>query len=434
MVESVRRAGVNYAARALNGRQIASGRIVTPPTGDPIVYRLTNPTMNYAWGSVDLIPALMGATPDGRPVAEVWMGAHPAAPSSVEVDGRAVHLDDYIADGPQNALGARAGAAPAAHLPFMLKLLAAAKALSLQVHPTRAQAVEGYERENAAGIALDDPARNYRDREHKPEMLWALTEFDMMCGFRPAAAIRALLTDLQVPELAPCVAALSAGEPAQAIEEALTLLLTASPEHQRVLTAGVVGAALAYPEPRPEYTLVRDLAHLYPGDIGIVASLFLNQLRIYPGESVFVGAGLVHSYVRGLGVELMAASDNVLRAGLTPKHVDVPELLHLVDFAPGEPQRLTPHPAGGALAYLPPIKDFALWTYRNEDADADAASPVLTGPAAGPRIALCCSGRATVTRAAEQLELSPGESLFIPDSDGPVTIAATGTLAIAYLP
>ena len=400
------------------------------------MYRLTNPTMNYAWGSVDLIPALMGVIPDGRPVAEVWMGAHPASPSSIEVDGSAVELDAFIAADPERALGASAATAPAAHLPFMLKLLAATKALSLQVHPTRVQAAEGYERENAAGIALDDPARNYRDREHKPEMLWALTEFDMMCGFRPVDAIRALLTDLQVPELAPCVAALGAGEPAEAIEAALTLLLTAPPEHQRVLTTAVVGAALAHPEPRAEYALVRDLAHLYPDDVGIVASLFLNQLRIYPGESVFVGAGLVHSYVRGLGVELMAASDNVLRAGLTPKHVDVPELLHLVDFTPGEPQRLTPHPVGGALTYLPPIEDFALWTYRNESADADAevAGPVLSAPSAGPRIALCCSGRTTVTRGAEQLELAPGESAFVPASDGPVTITSTGAVAVAYLP
>lgn len=399
--------------------------------GDPTVYRLTNPTMNYTWGSVDLIPQLMGRAPDGRPVAEMWMGAHAAAPSSIVVDGGDVGLDDFIAACPARALGAQTVTDLGVHLPFMMKLLAAAEPLSLQVHPTRAQAHEGFQRENAAGIALTDPTRNYRDDGHKPEMLYALTEFEMLCGFRPADAIRELLVGLKVEELNPLIGALKSRDPAEAIETALSTLLTAEPQYRADLADMVVQSARVRREHRPEYRLVGELAALYPGDIGVVASLFLNHLRIGPGESVFVRAGTIHSYLRGLGVELMATSDNVLRAGLTSKHIDTQELLHLVDFVPREPPRLHPAERGDAIVFVPPVPDFALWIYTRDKAAGPEHGSRVEAPVAGARIAVCCNGQATLMRHNEQVNLQAGQAAFIPHSDGPVGIVTTGTVAVA---
>lgn len=396
------------------------------------MYLLTNPTMNYPWGSVDLLPELMQSAPDGRPVAEIWMGAHASAPSSIAVDGRDVGLDVFIAAQPDLALGAQTVRDQGPSLPFMMKFLAAANPLSLQVHPTRAQAQEGYLRENAAGIMATDPTRNYRDKGHKPEMLYALTEFEMLCGFRSAEATRELLDGLEVDELAPIIGALGHREPAKAIEAALRMLLTAQNPYREDLVAAVVASAQARREHRQEYRLVGELAGRYPCDIGVVASLFLNQLRMEPGESVFVGAGMVHSYLRGLGVELMATSDNVLRAGLTSKHVDVVELLRLVDFEPAEPPRLAPTAQGGGRVFGPPIPDFALWTTTNNPIADLVHRRDVQAPSAGARIAACCSGEATLICGNQQLHLQPGQAAFIPHSDGAVQVVTTGTVAVAY--
>lgn len=252
--------------------------------------------MRYAWGSVDLLPALMGTRPDGRPLAEIWMGAHAAAPSSVEIDGHDVGLDDLIARFPHQTLGADILKESGAKLPFMMKLLAADRPLSLQVHPSREQAEEGYRREDEAGIPLTDPSRNYRDIAHKPELLFALRPFEMLCGFRPVEAIRELLEGLRVEELSPLLEGLNCPDPEEAVRSALTAILTAEPRRRQSVTRAVVSSAQAHSGQRPEYRLACDLARRYPHDRGIVASLFLNHLRIQPGQTVFVGAGMLHSY------------------------------------------------------------------------------------------------------------------------------------------
>jgi len=398
------------------------------------VFLLTNPWLRYAWGSVDLLPALLHQHPDGRPVAEIWMGAHEALPSSIEVDGLEVALDEFVDGAPDRALGAKTVGRSGTHLPFMLKFLAAGQPLSLQVHPTREQAEEGYRREDTAGIAIGDPTRNYRDREHKPEMLYALTPFEMMCGFRPVAVIRELLEGLGVRQLDALVEALDPDDPQGALRSALTGLLLADPAVQLGVTRAVVTSARAHRDERPEYALVGELAENFPHDIGIVASLFLNLLRIEPGDSVFIGAGMIHSYIRGLGLELMAPSNNVLRAGLTAKHVDIPELLRLVSFEPGEPEHLRPARPDAAAVFTPPVQDFALWTYLPATPGDFGTLVTLAPPAAGARIAVCCAGHCTLTRLDERLVLAPGESAFIPDSDGPFEISATGTVAVAYAP
>lgn len=396
------------------------------------MYKLTNPWMRYAWGSVDMLPTLMGMRPDGRPLAEIWMGAHTASPSLVEIDGDDVGLDDFITRSPRQALGADMMKESGARLPFMMKLLAVDRPLSLQIHPTREQAAEGYRREDEAGLSPTDPSRNYRDSAHKPELLFALTPFEMLCGFRPVGAIREVLESLRVDALEPLLRSLDDADPEEALRSALTAVLTAEPRRQESVTRAVVGGAQAHRQERPEYRLVCDLARHYPNDRGIVASLFLNHLRLEPGAAVFIGAGMMHSYVRGLGVELMATSDNVLRAGLTAKHVDVHELLRLVHFAPGEPQALHPARSGDAVIFTPPVRDFALWTYAPAPTAGLGAHAPEEGPPSGARIAVCCEGHCTLIRRAERLELPPGRAAFIPHADGPFKISATGTVAVAY--
>lgn len=398
------------------------------------MHMLTNPWLHYAWGSVDLLPALLHMRSDSRPVAEIWMGAHPALPSSIEVDGHEVDLDEFVEHHAQQALGAGIVSRSGAHLPYMMKLLAAGQPLSLKVHPTREQAERGYDREDAAGIPLSDPTRNFRDRSHKPEMLYALTPFEMMCGFRPVDVIWDLLAGLGVAELAPFIESLDRADPSEALRLALTALLTGETREQQVVTRAVVASACARSTQRPEYRLVQDLSEHFPNDIGIVASLFLNYVRIAPGDSVFIGAGLLHSHIRGLALELTVTSDNALRAGLTSKHVDVPELLDLVSFTSQAPAQPPAVHLGDASIFLPPVADFALWTYRPAS-DADFGTLVtLHGPSVGARIAVCCAGHCTLTCHGERLVLTPGQSAFVSDADGPIEISTTGTVAIAYVP
>jgi len=387
--------------------------------------------MHYAWGSVDLLPALMGLRPDGRPVAEVWMGAHPAAPSSIEVGGRRVALDSFIAENTEQALGLEAMTEHGSHLSFMMKLLAAEKPLSLQVHPTRQQAEEGYRREATAGISPTDPTRNYRDSSHKPEMLYALTPFEMMCGFRPVEAIRELLEGLRVESLEPILACLERSHPEVALRSAFETLLHADPDHRRSVTDAVVTSAHARRGQRPEYLFVVELTEEHPDDVGVVASLFLNHVRIQAGEAVFIAAGVLHSYVRGLGVELMATSDNVLRAGLTPKHVAVQEVLRSVSYVAGVPQPLVPEVVGDVSVYLPPVSDFSLWVYTPRAAGDDATRTAAAGPPKGARIIVSCGERTVLSRRAQQLVLEPGQAAFIPDADGPFDILTNGAVAVA---
>ncbi|RPF28939.1 mannose-6-phosphate isomerase, class I [Georgenia muralis] len=384
------------------------------------MFRLTNPVKRYAWGSTTALPALLGAEPDGRPVAEIWMGAHPVDPS-VNEDGTG--LDRLVADDPAATLGP---GVRGQRLPFMAKLLAAAAPLSLQVHPTAEQAEAGFRREEAAGVGPDDPGRSYRDRSAKPELLLALEETELLAGFRPPAEADRMLSGLGLDVLAPVVARLRAADAQDVSRAALeAILLDPAP---RELADAVTRRVreLERGGRRTEYATVARLAEHHPGDVGIVAALLLNQLRLAPGEVVYVPPGMVHSYLRGAGLEIMATSDNVLRAGLTAKHVDVAELLRLVDPAPGVPDRLEGVVAGAGTVYRPPVRDFALWTLRA------SAGPAV--PGAGPRIVVSCGGRATVSGEHGSLDVDPGECVFLTHADGPVELTTDGLLAVVHCP
>ncbi|KRD17245.1 MULTISPECIES: mannose-6-phosphate isomerase, class I [unclassified Streptomyces] len=361
--------------------------------------RLDNTVRPYAWGSPTAIPHLLGVEPTGEPQAEMWMGAHPGAPSRTD---RGTLVDVIDAD-PRRELGERTVARFGPRLPFLLKLLAAGAPLSLQVHPDLTQAKEGYEDEERRGIPVDAPHRNYKDANHKPELICALTEFDGLCGFRDPAHAADLLDGLGVDSLKPYVDLLHAQPEEAALREVLTAILTADPDET---AHTVAAAATACDRLGGAYTPYAGIAHHHPGDPGVIAAMLLNHVRLQPGEALFLGAGIPHAYLNGLGVEIMANSDNVLRCGLTPKHVDVPELLRIVRFEPGDPAVLRPEAApDGEEVYDTPTDEFRLSRYVLA---TGGPAHDLTLPT--PQILLCTAGG---IRAGEHA-LTPGTSVFVP--------------------
>jgi mannose-6-phosphate isomerase len=398
------------------------------------VFRTVNATREYAWGSPTRIPELLGEAPTGRPAAELWMGAHPSAPSTALTDEGPVPLDRLLAADPAELLGADVLARFGPHLPYLLKVIAAEKPLSLQVHPSLDGARAGYEREEAAGLALNDPTRNYKDPNHKPELVYALTPFRAMCGFRAPRRAAELLADLDAPLALALDADLRADPTYRGIRAAFRRLLEPSGRPSASDVEEVVEAcrrrlADGSPSPRADRTVVL-LAEQYPGDPGVVTSLLLNPVTLQPGEAMFIPAGGVHAYLSGLAVEVMASSDNVLRAGLTSKHIDIPELLANVDYVAAPPIRIAPEVFHGATkVFYAPVDDFELSITTLVD---DRVHPL---PGRGPRMLLCLDGEVTVTTSDDgRLTLPRGASAFVPAGDGVLTARGAGTLVQADVP
>ncbi|MFD7302695.1 mannose-6-phosphate isomerase, class I [Streptomyces pharetrae] len=374
--------------------------------------RLDNTVRPYAWGSTTAIPQLLGVEPTGEPQAEMWMGAHPGAPSRTPRGT----LVEVIEAGPERELGELAVAKFGPRLPFLLKILAAGAPLSLQVHPDLAQAKEGYEDEERRGIPVDAPHRNYKDANHKPELVCALTEFDGLCGFRDPDQAAGLLDGLGVDSLKPYVDLLHAHPQDAALREVLTAVLTAD---RAEMARTVAEATAACTRLGGAYAPYADIAHHYPGDPGVIAAMLLHHVRLQPGEALFLGAGIPHAYLNGLAVEIMANSDNVLRCGLTPKHVDVPELLRIVRFQPSDPGVLRPEASpDGEEVYETPIDEFRLSRYVLPEG---GARHDLTRPT--PQILLCTAG---AVRAGEH-ELRAGQSVFVPAGET-AEVTGSGTL------
>ncbi|MBN0045941.1 mannose-6-phosphate isomerase, class I [Streptomyces actuosus] len=374
--------------------------------------RLDNTIRPYAWGSPTAIPRLLGVEATGEPQAEMWMGAHPGAPSRT---GRGT-LAEVVGADPERELGAAALARFGPRLPFLLKLLAAGAPLSLQVHPDLEQARRGYADEERRGVPADAPHRTYKDPSHKPELICALTEFDGLCGFRAPARTADLLDGLGVDSLKPYVDLLHARPEEGALREVLTAVLTAD---RTEMAHTVAEAAAACDRLGGAYAPYAGIAHHYPGDPGVVAAMLLNHVRLQPGEALFLGAGIPHAYLSGLGVEIMANSDNVLRCGLTPKHIDVPELLRVVRFEAADAGVLRPEASpDGEEVYETPIDEFRLSRYV---LPAAGAAHDLTR--ATPQILLCTAG---AVRAGEH-DLTPGQSVFVAAGER-AEVSGTGTL------
>jgi mannose-6-phosphate isomerase len=344
------------------------------------------------------------------------MGAHPGAPSRLVRGGRASTLTEIVDADPVAELGPDVLAEHGPQLPFLLKLLAAERPLSIQAHPDATQARAGFAAEEAAGIPLEDPKRNYVDANHKPELLYAVTEFDALCGFRDPAETLAIVDRLDAPLLAGHLAALRERPDADGLRATLTSLLSLGDAARAALVAELVGAGRPYP-------LVQELGAQYPGDLGVVVALLLNHVSLAPGEVIFVSAGLPHAYLRGTGIELLASSDNVVRGGLTPKHVDGDELLRLLRFEPGPVRPLPSEEAApGLRLWHPPVREFAL-------ARAEVTKPgrPVELPGTGPRILFCLTGAVRATQGGDVVELTAGQAVFVPAGPA-VTLTGAGTL------
>lgn len=376
---------------------------------------------HYPWGTTDAIPELLGRAADGRPFAEYWLGAHPLSPSVV--DG--AKLDTLLADHP-DVIGQASRRAFGDHLPFLVKVLSARHALSLQVHPSRDQAKEGFARENAAGIAPEAPERTYRDDWPKPELMVALDEFTSLSGFRDPRQTAALFASLGVAdELSSVIGPLTERKGPAALAEVFLDVLSLDGERAR-LSELVCAAAMKHKDDEGELgefaRTVLELDEVFPSDPGILAALLMNRVVLQRGEAVFVPAGHMHAHLRGTGVEVMANSDNVIRGGLTNKHVDVGELVKVVDFEPSVPVVLRPDAiAPGVDRYPTGCEEFDVWRVT-----PPAGETVALPGSGSARIVLVVSGEVELRDGARVLKLGRGESAFLTAAEDTVAAAGDG--------
>jgi mannose-6-phosphate isomerase len=385
----------------------------------------------YAWGSRTAIAEFTGRpVPAAHPEAELWLGANPGDPAWLaNADGETSLLEAVAAD-PEGQLGPVARARFGDALPFLVKVLAADEPLSLQAHPSAEQAAEGYLREERLGIPVSSPVRNYRDTSHKPELLVALQQFDALAGFRPAARTIELLRALAVSDLDPFIDLLNDKSDADGLRALFTTWITAPQPDIDVLVAAVLQGAIHYvscgaTEFAAEARTVLELGERYPGDAGVLAALLLNRVTLGPGEAIFLPAGNLHAYLRGIGLEVMANSDNVLRGGLTPKHVDVPELLRVLDFTPTtEVELRTPtHRDGLGLVYDTPTDEFAVSVLILGD---DQLGHEVDAPSRhdGPQILVCTEGSISVHGKSAALAMTQGAAAWVAADDGPIRLVA----------
>jgi mannose-6-phosphate isomerase len=369
------------------------------------------------------------------------MGVHPEGPSTLDIPGEQPLLPDFISKYPRLCLGEKVSREFGA-LPFLFKLLAAAKPLSVQAHPNLSQARAGFERENKAGLPLNASNRNYKDPNHKPEILCALSPFRAMCGFREPDAILGLMnlffrnagSGAGLAQGAALLGeALGAGKK-EALQGFLTTLFGLPGEFRRDLTAYTLEQEPVLANTAPQYAEIwrtaADFARLYPADPAVIAPLYLNLIELAPGEAVYLPAGVLHAYIEGFGVELMANSDNVLRGGLTPKHVDIDELVRVLEFRPFSPAVLRPPgPAVPCFTYPADCREFSLSVIRG-------GFPFSPFPKEGPAIAVATEGRAIFSYRnesggpVETLSLEQGESAFILPCEKGVELMVSGSFTL----
>ncbi len=372
---------------------------------------ITNTPRDYAWGSTGAISELLGRAPTDALEAELWLGSHHGSASTV--------VDHDLTEGHDTLAGY-------VELPFLMKVLAAASPLSLQAHPNTEQAIAGFERENAAGIALDAPHRNYRDASAKPEFIVAIADgFEALCGFRHHAAAREIFETIahrgEGPAFQPLLARLSGPDPVRSTFE---WFVGHAPGELAVLDnlCTVAAEAEGTDHDRDEYDVVRRLAARYPGDPGIAVSLLLNHVRLAAGEALYLPAGNIHAYLEGIGIELMTSSDNVLRGGLTPKHVDVPELLSVLDFESRTVPRLTPETGPGVSIYRPAGERLAL---------ARITGDAVTFVPDGEAIALSVGAPVTIHGSVSSTTLARGEAALVLADEGRLRFSGEGDVYLA---
>jgi phosphomannomutase len=445
--DEIARAGVEDPGGILRNmeRQIVAETAAAACLSNPGIIEIEGAVRPYEWGGYAFIPSLLGRpNPDRKPFAELWLGAHPTAPAVAVVGDRRVPLDNLFAEAPEVLLGTTAISRFGAQLPYLFKVLDARAMLSIQAHPNKRQAEDGFARENAAGLLLTDPLRNYRDDNHKPEVHVALTEFWMLHGFRPLEEIADALKG--VPELRALMPEFSARFAStcrsvsarpdllkQLYATAITLPQERVDALLRPLIARLEREAVT-DKHNPDYWALRAAREFpLPGghlDRGIFSIYLLNLLRLSPGEGTYQPAGSLHAYLEGANVELMANSDNVLRGGLTPKHVDTAELLGILTFAEGAPQILRGDPVSTTeTVYRTPAKEFELSRIELPGGVVHA-----TGADHGTDTLIALEGSATATSGRSTTMLAKGKSGLVPanvayrllgDAEGSVVFRAT---------
>lgn len=393
---------------------------------------LKNVVQPYAWGSTTAIPQLLGLpNPSAAPQAELWMGAHPKASSLVETGDGWLPLDVLIRRCPDEILGPTVAAAFDRTLPFLFKVLAAAAPLSIQAHPGREHAREGFERENRNGLAIDDPQRNYRDPHHKPECVCALTPFSVLCGFRPPAAILEKLRRLGPPELRVEIAAFAGHCSAAGLKQLFGRLLSLDPRRRRQAVAEAASAAAGSRDEALGW--IPTLARHYPDDVGALAPALMNVLRLEPGQALFLSEGVLHSYLEGTAIEIMANSDNVVRGGLTPKHVDLPELFKVVTFGRHDVQRVrTENRDPTETSYLTPAAEFALSCIQ-----LPPGGSFCSRARRNVEILLCIDGKAVaheVAPAGRVVDIARGSCILVPAAAPAYRLTGPATLYKATVP
>ncbi|MET0820563.1 MAG: mannose-6-phosphate isomerase, class I [Aeromicrobium sp.] len=383
-----------------------------------MMFRLDNASRAYDWGSASDIPRFLGQAPDGGRLAELWMGTHPLGQSMVVVgDEQPARLSDVAGD-----------------LPFMLKILAADRPLSLQVHPNLAMARAGFAAEEAAGVPLDAPERTYKDPSHKPEMAYALTTFDTLVGFRPTAEILRVLHGIDTSLARTLAAELHRAPGFRGIVSLVERLLTDGVEDGEI--AAVVEACRELVEASVDvkraYATAVEIAEFYPDDIGVIISLTLNRLTLQPGEAAFLGAGIIHAHLKGMCLEIMAASDNVLRAGLTSKPLDPQGLVQCLEEGMSRLARVTPEPFGLSTdVFHADVDEFILAV--SQCSRAEPQGTLL--PPSAHRIVLCTGGEVElVSSTGQRITLGRGDSVYAGPDDGDLRVLGTGEVAQAYTP
>ncbi|GLZ38484.1 mannose-6-phosphate isomerase, class I [Actinokineospora sp. NBRC 105648] len=386
---------------------------------------LRNAVRPYAWGSRTTIAEMLGRpVPAPHPEAELWMGAHPGDPSRVvDRDGAEHSLLDRIEADPVGELGDATASRWGNRLPFLLKVLAVEDPLSLQAHPSAAQAASGYAAEEAAGIRRDAPNRNYPDPAAKPELVCALTEFHALAGFRDPVRTIELLEELRTPGLSAHIDLLVGQPNSDGLRALFTTWITLPQTALERLMPDLIDACVAHVKAHGDFSLecrtVLELGESYPGDAGVLAALLLNRLVLAPGEAIYLPAGNLHAYLHGTGVEILANSDNILRGGLTPKHVDVPELLRVLDFGCGDMPVSTGEQVGRLRTYRTEAPEFEL--SRVEWTAEDRVEVPL--PAARPTIAVCTRGAVSISG----VEVGRGRSVWVPACDVDLALRPIGT-------
>lgn len=394
---------------------------------------LKNRVQEYAWGSLTAIPELLNKQgPYDKPQAELWMGAHPKAPSMVKCDGNWISLPELIEKNPEDILGKRVAEKFKSKLPYLFKVLAAAKPLSIQAHPSLAQAKEGFEKENELGIPLNAFSRNYKDDNHKPECICALTPLWALNGFRKISNILSLMDKVCPDSLRNELNDLRKHSNSQGLKFFFNAVMTMDVKRKKQVTGNAIANAQKILEDDPVFQWIINLHEEYPGDVGVLSPILLNLIRLEPGQAMFLPAGELHAYLGGVGIELMANSDNVLRGGLTPKHVDVPELLRVLNFKEGEVKILLPEKRSETESvYSSQAEEFALSVIFTKE------SKIHTSPMnRSIEILLCTDGKATITDTGknDKLAIAKGTSIIIPAAVEKYTIEGEATIYKAAVP